>query len=56
MVFVKNVKDYKGSEKFVKSVGAAVYSIGFPLFGLLACASRTADKNRFNTRSLGNSH
>ena len=35
MVFVKNVKDYKVSEKFVKSVGAEVYSIGFPLFGLL---------------------
>ena len=35
MVFVKNVKDYKVSEKFVKSVGAEVYSVGFPLFGLL---------------------
>ena len=35
MVFVKNVKDCKVSEKFVKSVGAEVYSIGFPLFGLL---------------------
>jgi hypothetical protein len=56
MVFVKNVKDYKGSEKFVKSVGAAVYSIGFPLFGLLACASRTADKNGFKTRYSANSH
>ena len=29
MVFVKNVKDYKVSEKFVKSVGAEVYSIWF---------------------------
>jgi hypothetical protein len=31
MVFVKNVKDYKVIEKFVKSVGAEVYSIGFPV-------------------------
>jgi len=31
MVFVKNVKAYKVSEKFVKSVGADVYSIGFPV-------------------------
>lgn len=31
MVFVKNVKQYKVSEKFIKSVGAVVYSIGFPL-------------------------
>lgn len=31
MVFVKNVKEYKVSEKFVKSVGANVYSIGFPV-------------------------
>ena len=31
MVFVKNVKEYKVSEKFVKSVGADVYSIGFPV-------------------------
>jgi hypothetical protein len=31
MVFVKNVKYYKVSERFVKSVGAAVYSIGFPV-------------------------
>ena len=31
MVFVKNVKEYKVSEKFVKSVGAEVYSIGFPV-------------------------
>jgi hypothetical protein len=29
MVFVKNVKEYKVSGKFVKSVGADVYSIGF---------------------------
>jgi hypothetical protein len=56
MVFVKNIREYKVSKNFVKSVGEDVYSIGFPLFGLLACASRTADKNRFNTRSLGNSH
>jgi hypothetical protein len=31
MVFVKNVKEYKVSGKFVKSVGADVYSIGFPV-------------------------
>ena len=30
MVFVHNVKKYKVSAKFVKSVGANVYSIGFP--------------------------
>ena len=30
MVFVQNVKKYKVSAKFVKSVGANVYSIGFP--------------------------
>lgn len=31
MVFVQHVKEYKVSTKFVKSVGAAVYSIGFPV-------------------------
>ena len=31
MVFVKNVKEYKVSKKFVKNVGADVYSIGFPV-------------------------
>jgi hypothetical protein len=31
MVFVKNVKNYKVSERFVKSVGAAVYSMCFPV-------------------------
>ena len=31
MMFVKNVKEYKVSEKFVKSVGAEVYSRGFPV-------------------------
>jgi len=31
MVFVQNVKKYKVSVKFVKSVGANVYSIGFPV-------------------------
>lgn len=31
MVFVKNVKEYKVSEKFVKSVGSDVYKIGFPV-------------------------
>ena len=30
MIFVQNVKKYKVSAKFVKSVGANVYSIGFP--------------------------
>jgi hypothetical protein len=30
MVFVHNVKEYKISAKFVKSVGKNVYSIGFP--------------------------
>jgi hypothetical protein len=28
MVFVKNVKEYKVAERFVKSVGAEVYGIG----------------------------
>jgi hypothetical protein len=27
-----------------------------PLFGMLACESRTADKNGFKTRSSANSH
>ena len=31
MVFVKKVKNYKVSVKFVKSVGATIYSIGFPI-------------------------
>ncbi len=31
MVFVQNVKEYKVSAKFVKSVEANVYSIGFPV-------------------------
>ncbi len=30
MVFVKNIREYKVSSKFIKSVGATVYSIGFP--------------------------
>lgn len=31
MIFVQNVKAYKVSAKFVKSVGDIVYSIGFPV-------------------------
>jgi hypothetical protein len=31
MIFVKKVKAYKVSAKFIKSVGANVYSIGFPV-------------------------
>lgn len=31
MVFVKNIREYKVSSKFIKSVGATVYSIGFPV-------------------------
>jgi hypothetical protein len=31
MVFVQHVKAYKISEKFIKSVGETVYSIGFPV-------------------------
>jgi hypothetical protein len=30
MVFTERVKNYKSSSKFVKSVGALVYSVGFP--------------------------
>lgn len=31
MVFVKNIREYKVSKNFVKSVGEDVYSIGFPV-------------------------
>jgi len=31
MVFVQKIKEYKVSSKFVKSVGAAVFSLGFPV-------------------------
>ena len=31
MVFVKNIREYKVSSKFIKSVGATVYIIGFPV-------------------------
>jgi hypothetical protein len=31
MVFVKNIREYKVSKNFVKSVGKDVYSIGFPV-------------------------
>lgn len=31
MVFVANIREYKVSSKFIKSVGATVYSIGFPV-------------------------
>lgn len=31
MVFVQKIKEYKVSSKFVKSVGAEVLSLGFPV-------------------------
>jgi len=31
MVFVSNVREYKVSSKYIKSVGTTVYSIGFPV-------------------------
>ena len=31
MVFVKRVKNYKVSSKYVKSAGEGVYSVGFPV-------------------------
>jgi hypothetical protein len=31
MVFSKRVKNYKVNSKFIKSLGAAVFSLGFPL-------------------------
>ena len=31
MVFVKNIREYKVSTKYIKSVGEDVYSVGFPV-------------------------
>jgi hypothetical protein len=31
MIFTKRVKNYKVNSKFVKSIGTAVYSLGFPV-------------------------
>jgi hypothetical protein len=31
MVFSKRVKNYKVNSKFIKSLGAAVFSLGFPM-------------------------
>ena len=39
MVFVKRVKTYKVSSKYVKSVREDLYSVGFPVGEAMACAT-----------------
>lgn len=37
MVFSKMVKNYKVNSKFIKSIGASVFSLGFPVRVKIEC-------------------